>query len=543
MRSRTRVFVAILRDRNLLRIQLAYGGFSMSEYATWMAMLVYAYNRGGATAAGVVALIQLVPAGLAALFAAFSGDRFRRDRVLFLGYVIQAAGMAVTTAAISLGAAIGLVYAAAAFVATAITLTRPAQSSLLPNITETPEDLTAANVVSGTIENAGIFVGPFIAGVVLSYSGPAEVFAICTGVMIVAALLVARLKVDPASVTPLARMEAGDVLHETLGGFRALRYEPRARTLVLLLAAESVVVAGLEILFVAAAIDLLGMGQGGGGFLVSAAGLGGVVGAIGSVVLVGRRRLTPPLAVGATVMGAPIVVLGLASSALVAPVLAFISGSGRSVTEVSGRTLLQRTTPDEVLSRVFGVLEGIAMLALAGGSVLASALAAGLGIGWALVVIGAFVPVVVLVIWRAVSKIDREAEAPDFEWLALIRRIPIFAPLPAPAIERLMLHVAELEVPADTVLIREGETGDRFYVIVEGEAVVTRGLEHVVDRGPGDYMGEIALLRDVPRTASVTAKTPLRLLALDRDPFLEAVTGHPQTRELAESVVDERMAR
>lgn len=543
MRSRTRVFVAVLRDRNLIRIELAYGGFSMSEYATWMAMLVYAYNRGGATAAGLVAMIQLLPAGLAAPFAAYSGDRFRRDRVLFLGYVIQALGMALTAAAMYLGARIGIVYAAAAIVATSITFTRPAQSSLLPNITETPEDLTAANVVSGTIENAGIFLGPFIAGVILSVSGPADVFAVCTGITTLAALLVARLKVDPAAVTPHARMDAGAVLHETLGGFRALRHEPRARTLVLLLAAESVVVAGLEILFVAASIDLLDMGQGGGGFLVSAAGLGGVVGAIGSAVLVGRRRLTPPLAVGATIMGAPIVALGLASSALIAPVLAFISGSGRSVTEVSGRTLLQRTTPDEVLSRVFGVLEGVAMLALASGSILASTLAAALGIGTALVVIGAFVPVVVLVTWRMVSRIDREAEAPDFEWLALIRRIPIFAPLPAPAIERLMLHFAELDVEAGTVLIREGEAGDRFYVIVEGEAVVTRGGEHVVDRGPGDYMGEIALLRDVPRTASVTATTPLRLLALDRDPFLEAVTGHPQTRELAESVADERMAR
>ena len=541
MKQQMRVFGAVARDPSLLRIELAFFGFNMTEYATWIALLVHAYERGGAATAGIVAVAMLVPAGFVAPFAAFAGDRWRRDHVLSIGYLAQALSLGAAALALSSGAPDVVVYGVVAISAASLTFTRPTLFAVLPGITRTTEDLTAANAVSGLAENAGIFLGPLIAGILLTRSTPAMVFGVFAVVTFINAVLVARLRVDAGSVTPSSRMEASHVLAKTLEGFMVLRRERHARLVVLILSAGVVVIGALDVLFVAVAIDLLHKGEGWAGFLNSAFGLGGIAGAAVTVVLVGRRRLTPPLMGGAALFGGPIAVAGAAPAVASAPLLFAASGFGRSVASVAGNTLLQRIAPDDVVSRVFGVLEGLGMFALAIGSISASSLVEAFGIRTALVVVGAFVPAVLLLLRTPLLSLDREAKVPDAEGLALLRRLPIFAPLPAPAIERIMANLVHLDVVAGTVLMREGDVGDRFYVIAEGAVAVTIEGEHVKDLHAGSYFGEIALLRDVPRTATVTATTALTLLSLDREPFLEAVTGHPQARERAEAVADERL--
>lgn len=540
MTQRLGSFRTVLADRNLRRVELAFLGFNMTEFATWIAILVYAFERGGAAEMGVVSAILLVPSAVVAPFAAYAGDRFRRDRVLAIDYVVQGLAMGATAAILYADAPAGLVYAAATIASISITFTRPAQNSLLPALTPTPADLTAANVVSGVVEGFGKMLGPIIAGILLGTSGSAAVFAVFAVLTLLGALLVARLRVDVGAVTPDARIDAADVFHETLRGFHTLRRAPEPRLVVLLLSAGVIVVGALDVLFVATAIDLLGIGASGAGYLSAAFGAGAIVGAASTVALVGRRRLTPSLAGGALLFGAPIGLVAVAPSAVGAPVLFATAGAGRSVGDVSGRTLLQRISPNDVLSRVFGVLEGLTMLALVIGSVGAAVLIETWGVQTALVVVGAFLPVVILLSSGRLLSIDRSAEAPDADILRLLLQIPFFAPLPAPAMERVLADVIARDAAAGDVLIREGDRGDLFYVIVEGTVEITRGGEHVSEQGPGAYVGEIALLRDVPRTASVTAKTPLRLLALEREPFLLAVTGHPVSHEAARAVATAR---
>ena len=540
MTGRLGSFRTVLADRNLRRVELAFLGFNMTEFATWIAILVYAFERGGAAAMGAISAILLVPSAIVAPFAAYAGDRFRRDRVLAIDYVVQGLAMGATAATLYADAPAAVVYAAATVASVSITFTRPAQNSLLPALTPTPADLTAANVVSGVVEGVGKMLGPIIAGILLGTSGSAAVFAVFAVLTLLGALLVARLRVDIGAVTPDARIDAADVFRETLRGFHTLRRAPEPRLVVLLLSAGMIVVGALDVLFVATAIDLLGIGASGAGFLSAAFGAGAIVGAASTVTLVGRRRLTPSLAGGALLFGAPIGLVAVAPSAVSAPVLFATAGAGRSVGDVSGRTLLQRVSPNDVLSRVFGVLEGLTMLALVTGSVGAAVLIETSGVQTALVVVGAFLPLVILLSSGRLLSIDRSADAPDAEILRLLRQIPFFAPLPAPAMERVMADLFAVDAAPGDLLIREGDRGDLFYVIVEGRVEITRGGEHVSEQGPGAYVGEIALLRDVPRTASVTATTPLRLLALEREPFLLAVTGHPGSHEAARAVADNR---
>jgi MFS family permease len=543
MREQLAVAGAVVRDRRMFRIQLAFLGFNMTEYATWVAILVYAYQLGGASTAGVVAVVQLLPTMVLAPFAAYAGDRFRRDRVLFAGYLGQSITLGLVAAALFAGASLGLTLAVATVAATSFMFTRPTQAALLPNVSDGPEELTAANAFSTFSENAGIVIGPFVAGLVLSRTGPAQVFAIFAVVVLGSALLVSRLGISTKRAGPIARPSTRDVLAGSVGGFRFLFAHRRTGLILLVLSGGLVAIGALDVLFVAVAISLLDKGEGWAGFLSSASGLGGLIGSAFAVGLVGRRRLTPALAGGTLVFGGSIALIGGFPAASTAPVFFASAGAGGSVGWVAGNTLLQRIAPDDTLARVFGILEGMMALALAIGSAGASILIAAFGIRPALVIVGLLAPTVVIAVWRPLSSIDRDAPAPDAETLAFLRRIPIFAPLPPPAIERIATHLTEVTVPAGEVLIRQGDVGDRFLMIVEGDVEVSRDGVPIAERTAGDHIGEIALLRDVPRTATVTARTKTRFLVLDRDPFLEAVTGHPQSHARADAIVEEQLGR
>ena len=538
MREQAGVILTVARDSTLARIELAFLGFNMAEYATWMATLVYAYGLGGAGVAAIFAFVQLIPAGLVAPFAATAGDRFRRDHALLGGYLCQAAAMGLTAVALYADAPPALVALVAASASASFTLTRPVQSVILPGITHSPGDLTAANAVSGLAENVGIFVGPLLGGLLLVGEQPGLVFAAFAFVSLVGALLVARL---PSEVQGGSQPSVGgirDVIEESFGGFRALAGNRPVLLITLVLSAATTVVGALDILFVATAIDLLGASESWAGFMYAAFGLGGVLGAVATVLLVGRRRMTPALAASGGLFGLPISVIGIAPAIVTAPLLFALSGAGFSVTSVAGRTLLQRTAPEAVLARVFGVLEGLTMVSLAIGSLVTGALVGALGVAGTLVVEGLLVPAVLLLVWVRLGALDRHARHPDPEALALLRPLPIFAPLSAPTIERILAELTWLRVPAGEALIREGDPGDRFYILAEGEVTVSIRAETVGVRGPGEHFGEIALLRSVPRTATVTATTPLRLIAIERERFLEAVTGHPQSKASAEAVAE-----
>jgi MFS family permease len=529
----------VVRDRDLRLVELAFFGFNMSEYATWIAILVYAYSRGGAAEAGFVSVLQLVPAAVVAPFGAYAGDRFRRDRVLFVDYLVQAGALGAAGAALLLDLPVVVVYACAVVAAASLTFSRPAHNSLLPALTDSPEHLTAANVVTGVAEGSGVMLGPLIGGVLIAWQGPGTVFVVFAAVMLVGAMLVRRLHADLSVIDSVGeRMTPAHVLRETAGGFGALWRAPKARLVVLVLSLGVVVLGALDVLFVASAIDLLHMGESGPSWLGAAFGIGGIIGATATVTLVGRRRLTPPLMSGALVMGVPVAGLAAVPSVAAAPVLFAASGAGWSLADVAGRTLLQRVAPDDVLARIFGIYEGVAMIALAVGSAAAAVLVESFGIRVTLIVAGGFVPLVVLVTGPRLLAIDRDAAAPDPHLLELLRRTPIFAPMPAPAIERLVANLIRVDLRPGHVVIREGERGDRFYLIDRGEVEVTAGGRPLGHRGAGDYVGEIALLRDVRRTATVTAVTQTTLYALDRDVFLLAVTGHPGSRDVAEERIE-----
>jgi hypothetical protein len=211
------------------------------------------------------------------------------------------------------------------------------------------------------------------------------------------------------------------------------------------------------------------------------------------------------------------------------------------VLDVAGRTLLQRIARPDALARVFGLLEGVSMVGLAVGSIAASAFVGLAGGRGAFLCLAALLPLAAVVVLRSLVAADATV-LPVVE-LARLRALPIFAPLGPAVLEGLAHALVPVEAGAGAALIREGEPGDRFYIVADGELEVTVGGQHVSELRRGDCFGEIALLRDVPRTATVTARTAVRLDALDKVAFVSAVTGHDPSARAADELVHGRLER
>ena len=528
----------VFANRDLRRVELAFAGFHSAEWAVWIAMSVYAYDRGGATTAGIVAVVQLAPAAIFAPFGASLADRHRAGRVLFGGYVAQSAGMAATAAVLLNDGSPYLAYAFAAFATTSQTITRPTQTALLPALSRRPRELTAANVVAGWVESLSILVAPAVAGLVLNLAGPGWVFALMACVVALSALLVLPVPgPPPAGVGE----DSPGILRQTAQSLHVLRSEPAGRALVLLLTAEAVAIGALDILYAELAIGELGLSEGWTGYLNAALGLGGVLAIAVTATLVGRRRLAPPLVVGMVLWFAALVLLGIRPTVLSALVLLAVCGVGHVVMDVSARTLLQRLAPAHVLARVFGLLESLQTFGLVIGSLLAPLFIAIGGARLALVVVGVFLPLAALALGRGLRHVDRDADVPVVE-IGLLRSLPLFCAMPAPELEGVARSLIPVEVGEGEAVIVQGEVGDRFFVVAEGriEARENGRLVNTLTRGDG--FGEIALLHDVRRTASCTAVEPARLYALERDDFLVAVTGHVRATDEAHRLADRRIA-
>ena len=514
------------------RAELAWGASVSAEWAHFVALGVFAYDHGGTTAVGIAGVVRLLPAAVIAPFAASLGDRFRRERFL-LGVVLLGAAALVVSA---VGAVLDdpiVVFAAAAAVGVCSTLFRPALAALLPSLARTAKELIAANGATSTIESLATLLGPLGAGVLVVFADVGTVFAAGAVALLASAALLARVSV-PGRVP--ARVGGAGV--EVWQGFKAIAEAPCARLLVGLIASQTFVRGCLNVLIVVTAYQVLDAGASEVGYLTAALGAGGLVGALGAVSLRGER-LASPFAWALVFWGVPIMLIALLPDSVAVIGLLAVIGAANSVVDVSGFTLLQRTVPDAVLTRVLGVTWGLAMGAVAVGSLVAPAVLALLGLRPTFVVVGAILPVLVLVSRSRFVEIDSEV-APAAE-LALIDGVAVFAPLSLVAKERIASHLIQVDVAAGDTVIRAGEIGDRFYIVGNGRLMIDVGSRSV-PAGPGDFFGEIALVRDVPRTATVWAEIDTRLYALERDDFLAAVTGHSVAYEEAHAVTAARLA-
>ena len=530
----------VARNRELRRVELAYANFTVAEWGTWLAMLVYAYGHGGVRTAGVLATVMLVPAAVCAPPLAAFAERYAPGRVLVVAYVGQAVTCALVAVAMLAAAPPFVTYVLLVLPSIAFTTTRPTQAAFAPGLARRPEELAATNVVSSWIESVSTFAGPLLVGIVLTIGTPGALFAVGSAICAAGALLVAPAR--DAAAASVRRDDVAAAESLSVGGSLAfVRAEPNARTLILLLGSQAAALGALDVLYVELAQGVLHRGSNWAGYLNAAFGLGSVV-AIGLTArLVGYPRLAFPLVLSLGGWTITLFGLGATPGLVVSLVLLASAGGARSTFDVTARTLLQRVARPDLLARVFGLLEGLEMAGLALGSLLATVLYALGGVGAAFVGVGAILPLVAVSGGRRLLEIDRHATAPVVE-VALLRSVQMLSLLPPPTLESLARALIPAEAPAGVDVVAQGDEGDRFYVIADGEADVLTDGTLVATLRRGDGFGEIALMYDVPRTATVRARTDLQLYALEREDFIVAMTQHLPAQTLARELASERLA-
>jgi MFS family permease len=532
-----RAFAISFANPNVRLLQLAGVGSMIGGGAYSVALSVYAYHAGGARALGLLFFSRWALAAALSPWLSLLADR-RSRRLVMLGsnltrvFLVGGMGLLVETHGSPFA-----VYVLAVAATMAATPFHPAQAALLPSLARTPEELTSANVAMSTVASVGFLAGPALGGLLLTATTTSVVFLVNVGAILWSAVCVARL---PGDRPQSAERPSEPLAASLVAGFRAIGSASALRLVIGLTAAQTLITGILEVLIVVIALRLLDAGNAGVGWLNAAFGVGAVLGAVAVAALAGRKRLAADLGLGVVLWGIPIALIAVWANLGYALVLFALVGVGTTVVDVAGTTLLQRTADEDVLGRVFGVMVSLIYGGQALGALIAPALVAGLGLRPALVVVGLILPALVLATSGKLRAIDAAARVPE-EALALLRSIPIFAALPAPVLERLASAAAPTTFGRGEVVFSRGDAGDRFYAIESGRVGVELPDGDTRELGTGDFFGEIALLRDVPRTATVRALVAARLYALERDEFIAAVTGHAPSRQAADSVVAARL--
>ena len=541
LRESGQALASVFSNPGLRRIQLAFVGSIVGDWAYAIAVAVYAYDQGGPAAVGLLGVARYLSMALVLPLASTLADRYPRKWVMLVSDVLRALLVLVAAVVIAADGPALAVYGLAIVTALVGTVLPPRAGGLLPGLARDPGELTAANVASSTIESVGFFLGPALGGLLLAVADIQTVYVVNAATFIWSAAFIVRLPAPPVSrAAEAGEDERGSFLGNASAGFRAILGNRDLRLVIGVYCAQTVVAGASLVFVVTLALDLLDLGRAGVGYLDAVMGIGGLVGGFVALVLAQRGRLALDFGVGVLLWSAPLLLIAAWPTVGVAAAAMVLIGLGNSLVDINAYTILQRTVPDAVMGRVFGAMESAVIGAMAGGALLMPLLIETVGIRVALAVLGGAVTAIVLVALAGLRRIDLTALAPP--GLELVRRISIFTALPEPILERLARALIRVEGKPGDVLIREGDEGDRFYVIEEGTVVVSKEGRWVADLGPGDYFGEIALLKDVPRTATVTAKTDAKLYALERDVFIPAVTGHHDVQELAETAMTTRLA-
>jgi hypothetical protein len=503
-------------------------------------LLVEVYAREGVVAAGVLGAVRMVPGVLSGMLSGGVLTRFRAERVLFVLGLVRTLVAVACAIEIALGGSTILLYVLAAISAAAAAPSRPVSATLFPAVARSPHELVAANMAWSTGEGLGSMVGPFVVGLFIAAGRPELGAAAMAVAFLAGAIFIGRLRFEHAADATGGGAAGGGGLR-LLDGLRTMRRRPVVGWTLASVFAQILTRGLLTPLTVVAAIELLSMGEPGVGLLNAALGLGGLLGAVFAVSLTRTDRLIRTEAAALSWWGLPIAVIGLLPFPGVALGAMVVIGVANAVFDVAIFTLIQRGTSNDERAPIFALLEGLVGAGLVIGSLLAPVLLAAFGIRGALAISGAVLPIIALVVYGRIGRADRISVV-DEGTLQLLRSVKVFEELPLTAFERLAGALEPLQFEAGDTIMREGDQGDRFVVIDAGEVEVTADGRPMSRLGRGAGVGEIALLRRSPRTATVTALTPVRAYGIACHAFVAAVSG-PAAAAVTERIAEANLRR
>lgn len=534
--TRTRLAGMCIGVSQLRRLLVAWLGFNVADMAVTVALGVYAFAIGGAAAVGLITLARSLPAIVSAPLFSVVTDKLSRRSMLAVGFWGRALITGLMALALAVDGPLWVLYILAPLDIILASAVYPASAASIPDLSPTAEILSSTNAVFSMMENAGALVGPLLAAGLIAGVGVESVFLVAVVIYALAALTTRSLVSD----RKVGSLRGIRLIGEVKEGMATLRRHWDARTVVLAWTLESMLIGVLEVVLVVVALDLLDWGDPGVGLLTAVTGVGGIFGAAALAVSPRTRAYGMVLVTALAVFGLGLAGMSIDQTALVV-LGATAIGVALSLADVASQTLVQRTTPGDSLGRVLGMCEGLYWAAVGVGALLGSLVIEALGPVSALVGFAATAVLVALLFAAPLRRIDRDAQV-AFDRVASCGGCSLFAALPVATVEYLANHAADRTFSPGERIMREGDDGDDFYLIVDGEVDVDVGGRVVKRLGPGDYFGEIALLYQTPRTATVTAVSPLQTLGFDGAHFVAAVTGYLGSTATIGAVAEARMA-
>jgi MFS family permease len=538
----TAVGLAALRQPDIRRLEIGWLLSLTGTFGYTVAMLAYAYAEGGARLVAAYGVASTVPGAVFTPLLMSLTDRVGGATMLRATTGTRTLLVALA-AGLALGDAPAVAVVALAAAAHSLSATfRPTQATSLPWLARTPAELTAATVAATMAENLAALVGPVLAGTALALWDAPTTIAVSAACLLLATLSLLRLSVPDDARTPRTDADAPrrGLIRDALAGGAALARIGRPAGMVVLAFTQTFVRGALLVLMIVLALDTLSLGEDSIGWLNAAIGLGGLAGAVVASRVVRMNSLGRCFIVGVGGWGIGVLALSGAPTGATAFAALVLVGVANAFQDAPAFILMPRLLGPEVAGRALGAFELVVMAGMGSGSLLAPLLIDRLGARPSLLVLGAGLSAVALAYAAPFATIDREMPPPRPE-AALLRKVSVFAPLPLVVIEQLALDAQPRSYDDGDVVTREGDPGDLFHVITEGSAAVTVGGDSRPALGPGDGFGEIALLHDVPRTATVTATGPLQVLGLAQDKFLSAVSSNQVSAEQADALARQRL--
>ena len=480
-------------------------------------------------------------------FAASLADRLPRQRVMIGADLLRFVVVIAAVACLWLGTPAAPIFILATIVSVLGSVFRPAQMAWVPALADSPEELTASNGASSTIESLAFFVGPALGGALIALTNVEIVFLLNAVTFLWSAALVAAIRPKaPAQSEVVAEddvsgapEEKEGLLEEMFAGFSQIWHDKDLLLVAFLVCAQTVVAGASTVFAVLFAVDILETGPEGVGLVDSVFGVGAIVGGFYAIARASRNKLAGDMSLGTFLWSIPLLLIVFWPTPASVFAAVVVLGFANPLVDVNFATIVQRIVPERVLGRVFGAFEGALIGTMALGAAAMPFLVQSLGLRGALVVLAVGVGAPVIPLVPKIRQLDRKLRAP--EALPLLRSIPVFAPLAPSTLEALARQLVRVPISAGTVVLREGDASDKFYVIESGAVEVTQSDRFLRREGPGDFFGEIGLLRDVPRTATITAVEDTVLYSLARPEFLEAVTGNTESRIAIEDVASRRL--
>jgi MFS family permease len=509
--------------------------FSIAEVTAWVTVLVVAFDRGGAGAAGLAVVVQLVPTALLAPVVTAAGDRFPRHLVLTVGFAVLAASATGIAISLASSADLWVVLLLAAAYTVALESTPATVASLLVRHARTPNQLMQWNVAQSSAQTAGSLLGPLLTSALLVVAGPSWVFALLA---VLCALTAAGITVRlPSDDRTRSTTGLRTVLRASANGIAYAATTPGPRRVIAFIAAAGFLIGSFDVFFVAVAFDELGRSGSTAAMLSAGFAAGGLI-----ATAVMRRRSTWGLptatAAGALLLSLPLVPLGNVAHLATALLLVGILGAGNALVEICGYTMLQRSSSESMTSRVFGILRSWYFLAAAAGAAIAGFLVTRHDLSSLLAWFGVTFAVILSIGAIALRRTATRSITVDAAALGRLRTVDFLDGLPLPTLEELADRLDVRHVEAGCEVITEGDEGAEFFVLVEGAVEISREnvvLETVA--APCSF-GEVALLHECVRTATVTTTQPSRLLVIERRDFLDAIGRTTTSRNMALDVAD-----